>query len=112
MSSFLLFLLIWLCAAPTRIYAQLAQGGGLAVTALANTQSATVSVLPSLVTIGNSVTVETVTFTQTFATTPLGTWPLGTDVKQGTIGLGTLTAGGGGSGVSADSSVQTQDGVV
>ncbi|PSS20665.1 hypothetical protein M430DRAFT_18817 [Amorphotheca resinae ATCC 22711] len=52
--------------------AQIAAGGGGAVTSLVATQSPVVSSLASL------------------ETTALGTWPLGTAPKPGTIGLGTI----------------------
>jgi hypothetical protein len=70
--------------------AQIAAGGGGAVTSLVATQSPVVSSLASLETVGGKVTAVQVVFTQTFAQTALGTWPLGTAPKPGTIGLGTI----------------------
>jgi hypothetical protein len=70
--------------------AQAAPGGGGPESTLAATQSPTVSTVNSLQTVGGSTVAVQVVFTQTFATTALGTWPLGTVVQTGVIGLGTI----------------------
>lgn len=69
---------------------QAAPGGGAPVATLAPTQSPTVTQVMSIQTVGGSTVGVEVVFTQTFATTALGTWPLGTDVRSGTIGLGDI----------------------
>lgn len=52
---------------------QLAQGGGLAPATMAPSQYPIVSNVNKLVTIGGATTVQMVAFTQTFASTALGT---------------------------------------
>jgi hypothetical protein len=75
---------------------QAAPGGGGPVATLAPTQSPTVTQVMSLQTGGGSTVGVEVEFTQTFATTALGTWPLGTEVRRGTIGLGDISGSIGG----------------
>jgi hypothetical protein len=70
--------------------AQAAPGGGVPGATLAPTQSPTVTQVNSLQTVGGSTVVVPVVFTQTFAKTALGTWPLGTVVQKGSIGLGSI----------------------
>ncbi|KAH8796552.1 hypothetical protein BGZ57DRAFT_11829 [Hyaloscypha finlandica] len=66
-----------------------AAGGGVATT-LAASQSPTVGTWGSLYTVGTVTSVSWVVFTQTFASTALGTWSLGATPAAGTIGLGTI----------------------
>lgn len=64
--------------------------------ALAPTQSPTVTQVLSLQIVGDSTIEVQAMFTQTFTKTALGTWPLGTEVKRGTIGLGDIAGSVGG----------------
>jgi hypothetical protein len=61
-----------------------------AATTLVATQMATTTFAGSLFTVGTSVSATWVEFTQTFATTALGTWALGPTPASGRIGLGTI----------------------
>ena len=72
---------------------QIAQGGGIVAPSLATTQAPTVTTVPSLTTSGGVVTAVQVVFTQTFASTALGTWALGDTPKSGIVGLGSLAGG-------------------
>lgn len=64
---------------------------------LVATQSPTVTEVTSLQTAaGGSVVGVPVVFTQTFAATALGSWPLGTAVQKGTVGLGDIAGSVGG----------------
>ena len=67
-----------------------------AVTTQAATQMATTTTAGSLFTSDGTTSVTWVLFTQTFATTALGTWDLGATPGSGAIGLGTIagTVGG------------------
>jgi hypothetical protein len=76
--------------------AQAAAGGGGLVATMAPTQAPTVTQVTSIQTVGGSTVGVAVEFTQTFATTALGTWPLGTEVRKGTIGLGDIVGSVGG----------------
>lgn len=67
-----------------------AAGGGLAATTLAATQQAVVTTAGSLITQGGTTTATWIAFTQTFASTALGTWDLGATPLVGSIGLGTI----------------------
>jgi hypothetical protein len=67
-----------------------AAGGGVAATTLANSQYPTVGIYGSLITVGGTTTATFAEFTQTFATTALGTWALGPTPGVGTIGLGSI----------------------
>ncbi|KAH8599176.1 hypothetical protein B0O99DRAFT_613207 [Bisporella sp. PMI_857] len=69
---------------------QLAAGGGAVDATIAPTQSPTISKVNYLTTIGGKVTVVPTQFTQTFAKTALGTWPLGATPSAGVIGLGNI----------------------
>ena len=83
----LLFLASLTAAAPEP---QLAQGGGIAPVTIAAVQYPTVTTAASLFTI-NGVTSSTyVVFTQTFASTALGSWDLGATPLSGVIGLGSI----------------------
>ncbi|RFU25605.1 hypothetical protein B7463_g10727, partial [Scytalidium lignicola] len=67
---------------------QVAQGGGAAPAVPAPTQYPVVSVVPSLTTNpAGVVSTIYITFTQTFAATALGSWPLGPTPLAGKIGL-------------------------
>jgi hypothetical protein len=57
---------------------------------LAASQSPTVGTWGSLYTVGTVTSVSWVVFTQTFASTALGTWSLGATPAAGAIGLGTI----------------------
>lgn len=71
----------------TTVSAQAAQGGG-APAPPPPSQYPTVSNCPSLTTDANGVvTTVWLTFTQTFASTALGSWALGPTPMAGTIGL-------------------------
>lgn len=63
---------------------------------LVATQSPTVTEVTSLQTVAGSVVGVPVVFTQTFAATALGSWPLGTAVRKGTVGLGDISGSVGG----------------
>jgi hypothetical protein len=76
--------------------AQAAPGGGGPAATLAATQSPTVTQVTSIQTVGGSTVGVEVVFTQTFAMTALGSWPLGTAVRAGTIGLGDIAGSVGG----------------
>jgi len=88
--------LLSLSLAPALTHAQAVAGGGAAagggvVATTAATQSPPVITGPSLQTVGGTtIAVQGVVFTQTFAATALGTWPLGTVVSAGSVGLGTI----------------------
>ncbi|KAA8565144.1 hypothetical protein EYC84_010890 [Monilinia fructicola] len=81
--SFLAFL-------PSFTYAQAGLGGVVATSAA--TQMATTTLgAPSLYTADGTTTVKYIaTYTQTFATTALGTWAIGATPLVGSIGLGTI----------------------
>jgi len=70
--------------------AQLAQGGGLAPSAAAATQVNPVMNVPFLFTVGGVTSATPTLFTQTFAKTALGSWPLGATPLPGVIGLGSI----------------------
>jgi hypothetical protein len=67
-----------------------AVAAGRVATTLAASQSPTVGTWGSLYTVGTVTSVSWVVFTQTFASTALGTWSLGATPAAGTIGLGTI----------------------
>jgi len=83
----LLFLISLTTAAPEP---QLAQGGGVAATTIAATPMATVTTAGSLFTLNGVTSATWVAFTQTFASTALGTWDIGATPLSGSIGLGTI----------------------
>lgn len=56
----------------------------------AEVQYPTVSNVDVLITIGGKVTAGKTMFTQNFAATALGTWPLGATPVPGVIGLGDI----------------------
>lgn len=60
------------------------------VSSAAATQMATTSQCRSLVTLNGVTTAKDVLFTQTFASTALGTWALGAAPGVGSIGMGTI----------------------
>ena len=93
---FLSSLLLSLASASPEPAPQIAQGGGIAPTTLAPVQYPVVSNVASLVTINGVTTVSQIVFTQTFASTALGTWALGPTPLVGSIGLGDIagTVGG------------------
>jgi len=64
-----------------------AAGGGAGSATLAATQSPTVGTWASLYTVGSETSTTWMVFTQTFASTALGTWALGATPAAGTIGL-------------------------
>jgi len=67
-----------------------AAGGGAVSATLAASQSPTVGTWASLYTVGTETSTTWMVFTQTFASTALGTWDLGATPAAGTIGLGTI----------------------
>lgn len=69
---------------------QIAAGGGIPSATLALTPYPTVSNAASYLVVGTTTTVTYKMFTQTFASTALGTWALGPTPRIGTIGLGTI----------------------
>ncbi|RKF83377.1 putative secreted effector protein [Golovinomyces cichoracearum] len=69
---------------------QVVAGGGIPATTLPPSQYPTVTFAGSLFTVGTSTSATWKEFTQTFATTALGTWALGPTPRIGTIGLGTI----------------------
>ncbi|KAF8848495.1 hypothetical protein BDZ45DRAFT_732902 [Acephala macrosclerotiorum] len=69
---------------------QVAAGGGVAATTLAASQYPTTSTAGSLFTSDGTTSATWKLFTQTFATTALGSWDLGPTPGVGTIGLGTI----------------------
>lgn len=69
---------------------QVVAGGGIPATTLPPSQYPTVTFAGSLFTVGTSTSATWKEFTQTFATTALGTWALGPTPRVGTIGLGTI----------------------
>jgi hypothetical protein len=83
----LLFLVSLTTAAPEP---QLAQGGGLAATTIAASQYPTVTTAGSLFTLNGVTSATWGIFTQTFASTALGTWDIGATPLSGAIGLGTI----------------------
>ncbi|KAF7933936.1 uncharacterized protein EAE98_003645 [Botrytis deweyae] len=86
-STYTLSLLAFL---PTLTYAQAGLGGVVAT--LAATQMATTTTgAPSLYTVGSVTAVSYIpVYTQTFATTALGTWAIGATPLVGSVGLGTI----------------------
>lgn len=58
------------------------------VSSAAATQMATTSQCRSLVTLNGVTTAQDILFTQTFASTALGTWALGAAPGVGSIGMG------------------------
>ncbi|KAH8808085.1 hypothetical protein F5884DRAFT_791002 [Xylogone sp. PMI_703] len=83
----LLFVFSLLTSLPI-IHAQAALGGGAPPPSPAPTQYPTTSIAPSLTTQPNGVvTTIWITFTQTFASTALGSWELGPTPLAGKIGL-------------------------
>lgn len=69
---------------------QLAQGGGVAATSIVATQQAVVTTANSLFTLDGTTSASYLVFTQTFASTALGSWPIGATPMSGAIGLGTI----------------------
>jgi hypothetical protein len=57
---------------------------------IAATPMPTVTSAPSLYTVNGVTTATYILFTQTFASTALGTWPIGATPLSGSIGLGTI----------------------
>lgn len=91
LSTLLLLALSSLTAAEPQL------GGGAEVTTTAITQYPTTGYWPSLSTINSdSTTTVYILYTQTFAATALGTWPLGTVVSVGSVGLGSISGTVGG----------------
>lgn len=86
-STYTLSLLAFL---PSLALAQAGLGGVVATSAA--TQMATTTLgAPSLYTSDGTTGVSYVpTYTQTFATTALGTWPIGATPLVGSVGLGTI----------------------
>lgn len=86
-------LLLSLLAFVSYASAQIAAGGGAQGTTVA-TQMATTTWAGSLYTSGGTTSATWILYTQTFASTALGSWAFET-TSSGTIGLGTLegTAG-------------------
>ncbi|APA16240.1 predicted protein [Sclerotinia sclerotiorum 1980 UF-70] len=75
---------------PTLTYAQ-AGLGGIVVTSVATQMATTTPGAPSLYTTDGTTTVSYIPiYTQTFATTALGTWAIGPTPLVGSIGLGTI----------------------
>ena len=71
--------------------AQVAAGGGAGVvTSIVATQYPVVTNAPSLFTLNGVTSATNIVFTQTFASTALGSWPLGATPLAGAIGLGDL----------------------
>lgn len=85
-----LLLLTSLANAAPEPEPQLAQGGGVAATTIAATQQAVITTAASLFTLNGVTSVSYLVFTQTFASTALGTWPIGATPLSGEIGLGTI----------------------
>ncbi|PQE21031.1 hypothetical protein CJF32_00005487 [Rutstroemia sp. NJR-2017a WRK4] len=77
-------------ALPSLIAAQAALGGGNAGTSAATQMAVTTPDAQSLVTVDGTTTVVVMAYTQTFASTALGTWALGATPLVGSIGLGTI----------------------
>lgn len=75
---------------PSLIAAQAALGGGNAGTSAATQMATTTPDAQSLVTVDGTTTVVVMAYTQTFASTALGTWALGATPLVGSIGLGTI----------------------
>ena len=69
---------------------QLAQGGGVAATTIAASQYPVVTTANSLFTVNGVTSASYLVFTQTFASTALGTWDIGATPLSGAIGLGTI----------------------
>ena len=69
---------------------QLAQGGGVAAPTIAASQYPVVTTANSLFTLNGVTSASYQVFTQTFASTALGTWDLGPTPLSGAIGLGTI----------------------
>ncbi|KAN0112906.1 hypothetical protein V8E51_005857 [Hyaloscypha variabilis] len=90
MQPHLAFLLPLLALLSITTAQAVAAGGGAVSATLAATQSPTVGTWPSLFTVGTETSTTYLVFTQTFASTALGTWALGTTPAAGTIGLGTI----------------------
>jgi hypothetical protein len=71
--------------------AQVAAGGGAGVVSSpAASQYPVVTNAPSLFTLNGVTSATNIQFTQTFASTPLGSWPLGATPLAGAIGLGDI----------------------
>ncbi|KAH6682937.1 hypothetical protein B0J14DRAFT_431738, partial [Halenospora varia] len=67
-----------------------AAGGGVVTATLGATQMATTSNVPSLFTLNGATSATNIMFTQTFASTALGSWALGATPLAGSIGLGSI----------------------
>ncbi len=67
-----------------------AAGGGAVATTLADSQYPTTGTWASLLTAGGTTTQIYAVYTQTFASTALGSWALGPTPGVGTIGLGSI----------------------
>ncbi|KAI9644219.1 hypothetical protein NHQ30_007574 [Ciborinia camelliae] len=75
---------------PALTYAQ-AGLAGVVDTSEATQMPTTTTNAPSLYTTDGTTTVKYIkTYTQTFATTALGTWPIGATPLVGSVGLGTI----------------------
>ncbi|KAG0652595.1 hypothetical protein D0Z07_0142 [Hyphodiscus hymeniophilus] len=89
-SAFLTSLLLLPSLANAAPEPQIAQGGGAAATTLAATQQAVTTSVNSLYTLNGVTTASYYLYTQTFASTALGTWDIGATPLSGSIGLGTI----------------------
>jgi hypothetical protein len=67
-----------------------AAGGGVAATTLAPAQYPVITTAGSLFTTNGVTSATWKLFTQTFATTALGSWDLGPTPQAGSIGLGSI----------------------
>lgn len=90
-------LLLPLLSLSSLATAQVAAGGGAVVSSAAASQMATTSACRSLATLNGVTTAVNMVFTQTFASTALGTWALGAAPGVGSVGYGTIQGTPGGS---------------
>ncbi|EPE27219.1 hypothetical protein GLAREA_03134 [Glarea lozoyensis ATCC 20868] len=82
---------LFLCSFTSLVTAQVAAGGGAGVvSSIAASQYPVVTNAPSLFTINGVTSATNIVFTQTFAATALGGWPLGATPLAGAIGLGDI----------------------
>ena len=73
------------------VSSQVAGGGGAAAApTIVATQDATVKTMPSIFTVNGVTSVVYKPFTQTFATTALGSWDFDATPRSGAIGLGNI----------------------
>jgi hypothetical protein len=88
LSTFLILSSVSIALADPNPDPQVAAGGGVAATTLAAAQYPVVTTAGSLFTINGVTSATWKLYTQTFATTALGSWALGPTPQAGSIGLG------------------------